>query len=66
MPKTQNLVPSAEAAARIGINRATLTRWVASGKITPAYKLDGIRGAYLFRPADVERLVRDRDEQVAS
>lgn len=67
MPKTPNLLRSAEACDRLGINRSTLTRWVVSGKITPAYKLDGIRGAFLFHPSDVDRLVeRLRSEDVAS
>lgn len=65
MPQPPRLLRSAEACARLNIDRSTLTRWVAAGKITPAYKLDGLRGAYLFSPVDVDRLVAAR-EDVAS
>lgn len=65
MPTTPNLLQSAEVCARLGIDRSTLSRWVAAGKIRPAYKLDGLRGAFLFRPSDVDRLASDVG-QVAS
>jgi len=40
----------------LDINRSTLTRWVERGKITPAFRLPGENGAFLFYPADVDRL----------
>ena len=43
----------------LGIDRSTLTRWVASGRLTPAFKAPGLRGAYFFHRADVERLARE-------
>lgn len=42
------LLTSREVCARLGIDRSTLTRWVQAGRITPAQKLPGLRGAYLF------------------
>lgn len=45
---------SAEACQRLGIDRSTLSRWVASGRIKPAVKLPGLRGAMLFDPATVD------------
>jgi excisionase family DNA binding protein len=47
---------SAEACEQLEIDRSTLSRWVASGTITPAQKLPGLRGAFLFTPGDVEKL----------
>lgn len=55
---SQNLIGSAEVATRLGIDRATLSRWVRAGKITPVYQLPSStgNGAMLFDPADVDRL----------
>jgi excisionase family DNA binding protein len=50
------LLSTAEAVERLNIDRSTLTRWVAGGRIEPAMKLPGLRGAYLFDPAEVERV----------
>lgn len=66
MPKTATLLTSAEVCATLGVHRATLSRWVAAGKLRPAFKLNGERGAFLFRPADVARLAARADEQAAS
>lgn len=56
MPDTApTLIGAAETCQRIGIDRSTLTRWVQLGKIAPAMQLPGTRGAYLFRPEDVQR-----------
>lgn len=52
---TVPLMTSKEVCAALGIDRSTLTRWVQDGKVTPAQKLPGLRGAYLF-----ERGVLDR------
>ena len=40
------------------INRSTLIRWVAGGKIQAAQKLPGQNGVYLFKPAEVAHLFR--------
>lgn len=51
------LLNSAEACALLGdIDRSTLSRWVALGRITPAAKLPGLRGPFLFDRAEVERV----------
>lgn len=39
---------------------STITRLVQTGRLTPAAKLPGIRGAYLFNRADIEALAGDR------
>jgi excisionase family DNA binding protein len=56
------LIGSAEACEAIGIDRSTLTRWVAQGRITPAHKMPGSSGAFLFKRADVAQLVLLRAE----
>lgn len=50
------LIGSREVCDQLGIDRSTLSRWVAAQKITPAMQLPGQRGAFLFWPADVARL----------
>lgn len=59
MNPTDSLMTSAEVCDRLGIDRSTLSRWVASERITPATKLPGIRGAFLFARPEVERLKSD-------
>lgn len=58
MPYTvpSDLVGSKDVCARLDINRSTLTRWVADGRIAPAVRLPGRNGAMLFDPADVDAL----------
>lgn len=57
-----NLLTTGEALAALGItSRSTLTRYVALGKISPAAKLPGATGAFLFDAAEVERLRTERD-----
>lgn len=53
-----DLLATVEAAQVIGVERSTLSRWIDSGRITPAHKLPGVNGAHLFRRSEVER-VRD-------
>lgn len=49
------LITTGEAADRVGVNRATIVRWVRSGKLSPARTLPG-RGGHLFRAADLDAL----------
>ena len=44
----------------LGIDRATLTRWVADEKIVPTFKFPGRTGGFLFSRADVERLAAEK------
>jgi predicted site-specific integrase-resolvase len=55
--------PSAEVCTELRIDRSTLSRWVAAGKLTPAFKLPGMRGGMYFAPEDVEAL---RSHKVAA
>jgi predicted site-specific integrase-resolvase len=58
---TSNLIGSAEVATRLGVDRATLSRWVKAGRLEPVVQLPGRTGAMLFDPADVARLARQKD-----
>lgn len=58
MPTTP-LLSSAEVCDRLQIERSTLSRWVNAGRIEPAQKLPGIRGAYLFTEQSVDTLRAD-------
>lgn len=55
-----HLIPSADVCERLGIDRSTLSRWVAAGTITPALRAPGKFGAMFFRPADVDQLAADK------
>ena len=54
-----SFIPSIDVCRELAIDRSTLTRWVASGRIVPAGKLPGRTGAYLFAPAEVARVKRE-------
>ena len=58
------LITTGEAADRVGVNRATIVRWVRAGKLRPARTLPG-RGGHLFRVADLDAL-RAETQQAAS
>lgn len=49
-PTPRPLVGSAQAAATLGISRATFNRWVALGRITPTVNMTGVSGARLYDP----------------
>lgn len=55
-PELPDLVSAAEVAAIFEVDRATVTRWAQSGRLPVAVKAPGLRGANLFRRADVEAL----------
>lgn len=57
MPETDELLRTKDAAALISEGVRKFIRRVERGEITPAMKLDGIRGAYLFNRSDVEALL---------
>lgn len=54
-----DLIATVDAADLLGIERSTLSRWVASGRIVPAMKLPGQTGSMLFDRSDVERLAAE-------
>lgn len=55
------LIGSAEACARLGVDKSTLSRMVQRGEIVPAMRVgDAVNAAMLFRPVDVNRAILDR------
>lgn len=61
-----DLIGSKEACAILGdISRATLTRWVASGRLAAAVKLPGPNGAFMFDREVVESLADEVGERSA-
>lgn len=55
----EDLIRAKEAANILGVNRSTLTRWVAAGVIEPAIKAPGYKGILLFNRADIEAHLED-------
>lgn len=49
-----------EACEILGVDRATLLRWVAAGKVQASRKLPGKTGAFLFNRKYIESLAEDR------
>jgi predicted site-specific integrase-resolvase len=58
--KTPDLIASVEVCELLGIDRATLSRWVAAGRIKPAIQGPGTTGSRFFRRKDVEALHAER------
>lgn len=58
-PEQPDLIGSVDACDLLHIDRSTLSRWVALGKLTPAMRLPGARGAFLFRRDDIEAMARE-------
>jgi len=54
-----DLVGSREVCEYLEIDRSTLTRWVAAGRLHPHMQLPGVNGAFVFRWAEVLRCARD-------
>ena len=60
MPTYNDLIGTTEAARILNIDKPTLTRWVAAGRITAAHKLPGKNGAFIFHRADITALAKER------
>ena len=52
---------TAEIVKATGTTPATVTRWVAAGKLSPIHKGQGIRGAFLFAREDVDAFLAERN-----
>lgn len=53
-----DLVPTREAAHLLGVSVKTVIRWATEEhRLDPVSKLPGLRGAYLFKRADIEALL---------
>lgn len=62
---SNELIPTADVAARFGVDVRTIHRLVAAGRLVPATKAPGLRGAYLFTPAEVERCAAAEQEMAS-
>lgn len=52
-----DLIGTAEAAAILGVDKATVTRWAQDGRLTVAGRVGtSLNAAMLFRRSDVERV----------
>jgi predicted site-specific integrase-resolvase len=60
MSDDDRLIGSIEASEMLEVDRATLLRWVARGKVAAAHQLPGKNGAYLFRYSAIAKLVDRR------
>lgn len=56
-----DLLATAEVAALVHRTVATVNRWAIEGRLRPAMKLPRRTGANLFRLADVEAFLAERD-----
>lgn len=54
------LAPTAEAAKILRVDVRTVHRLVRAGRMTPAAKTPGLRGAYLFTVDEIERVAAER------
>lgn len=54
-----DLLGTTDAARIIDVDKATLTRWVASGRVEAAVKLPRKNGAYLFTRDEVDRMAAE-------
>lgn len=50
------LVTTADVVAALGRSNSTIMRMVEAGELTPVFKANGLRGAYLFDRSQVEAL----------
>lgn len=57
MSNNTDLLTTADVMDRTGKTAATITRWVAAGKLTPVHKGRGLRGAFMFSKDDVDALL---------
>ena len=55
-----DMIGSKDSCRILGIDKATLSRWVTAGQLTPVHKLPGRNGAYLFNRSDIEALATER------
>lgn len=50
---------TAEVARLLRVDVSTVSYWVKTGRIQPAFRLPGIRGAMFFDPSDVDALLKE-------
>ena len=54
-----DLIGSGETAALLRVDKSTLVRKIAAGKIQPLTRLDGPRGAFVFDRSEIQAIAKD-------
>jgi len=65
MPSPE-LISTSDVAERLGVDVRTVHRMVADGRLTPLVKAPGMRGAYMFDPAVLDREIAALTQSAAS
>jgi excisionase family DNA binding protein len=60
-----DMLTTSQVAEILGKSTRRITQLVKSGRLRPALKLEGIRGAYLFEPQAVDRFLAAEEEEIA-
>lgn len=60
MAEIPDLLSTRGAARVLGVTTRTVHRFAESDRLRPAYRLDGLRGAFLFHESDVIALAEQR------
>ena len=60
MAEIPDLLSTRGAARVLGVTTRTVHRFAESERLRPAYRLDGLRGAFLFHESDVLELAAQR------
>jgi excisionase family DNA binding protein len=60
MQSEANVILADEVAEILGINKSTVTRRAADGRLPYLRKIDGPRGAYIFDRVEIERLAKEK------
>ena len=55
--RMEELLTTAELAARLGVSPSAISRRVAAGTLKPVRKMPGKRGAFLFDASQIEQAV---------
>ena len=57
----EGTVTTAEAARTLRVSPQAISLMVKRGALAPAFKLPGLRGAFLFTPASIEALQEEKN-----
>jgi predicted site-specific integrase-resolvase len=55
-----DIIGSTEACTILAVDKSTLSRWVAAGRITPVARLPRKNGALIFNRSDIDALAAER------
>jgi excisionase family DNA binding protein len=57
-----DMLTTSQVAEILGKSTRRVSQLVKSGRLHPALKLEGIRGAYLFEPQAVDRFLQNEED----